>query len=93
MILKVFCLYDLKVGVFNTPFFMAHVGQAVRACMDLGRDRETMVGRHPADFALLEIGEYDDQNGMLVAINHRNLGSVVSMMGSEQGEFDLKAAQ
>ena len=31
MILKAFCLLDMKAGAFATPFFMHHDAQAVRA--------------------------------------------------------------
>lgn len=63
MMIKVFCLYDTKTGIFGTPFFMQHVGQAVRACQDLGADLSTTIGRHPADYMLCELGEFDDNSG------------------------------
>jgi hypothetical protein len=63
MIVKAFCLYDTKTGLFATPFFMAHVGQAIRACQDLGSDLNTTVGRHPADYMLCELGTFDDNTG------------------------------
>lgn len=80
MILKAFCLLDTKTGVFNTPFFMAHTAQAIRACADLGGDLNTTVGRHPADFALMEIGTFDDQTGTLYALPPHNLGLVVTFL-------------
>lgn len=63
MEMLVFTLLDTKSGVHSPPFFMAHTGQAVRACQDLGADRGTSVGRHPADFMLVQLGTWDDQNG------------------------------
>lgn len=80
MILKAFSLLDTKTGMFNTPFFMAHTGQAIRACMDLGADLSTTVGRHPADFALCEIGTFDDQAGVLHPHNPVQLGTVASFL-------------
>jgi len=68
MILKAFCLLDTKVSAFATPFFMPHIGNAVRACAELGQDMTTTVGRHPADFHLYEIGTYDDQTGLMEAL-------------------------
>lgn len=81
MILKAFSLLDIKVGVFNTPFFMAHTGQAIRACMELGQDMSTTVGRHPADFALCEIGVFDDQSGQLTPhLSPVQLGTVAGLL-------------
>lgn len=80
MILKAFALLDTKTGAFGTPFFMHHVAQAVRACIDLGGNLDTTVGRHPADYALVELGTFDDQTGVLQAIPPHNLGTVAGFL-------------
>lgn len=72
--LKVFSCYDVKAEVFGTPFMMAHAGQAVRAFKDLANDKQTTVGRHPQDFKLVQLGEWDDQDGEFV-----NQGPTVSL--------------
>lgn len=87
MILKAFSLLDTKAGIFHAPFFMAHIGQAIRACVDLGSDLQTTVGRHPADFALVEIGTFDDQTGQLDRIPPQQLGTVASMLPQRQQAF------
>lgn len=87
MIIKAFSLLDMKTGMFNTPFFMAHTGQAIRACMDLGQDMNTTVGRHPADFMLCEVGTFDDQTGQLLALNPLQLGTVASFLPRPQLEL------
>lgn len=98
MILKAFSLLDTKVSAFHTPFFMAHVGHAIRACSELGADLSTTVGRHPADFHLYEIGTYDDQSGILTAlypiVSHGPVLAFVPKQGQtglmlEQGGGDL----
>lgn len=80
MILIGFSLLDIKTGIFNTPFFMAHAGQAMRACVDLGQDRNTTVGRHPADFQLCQVGTFDDQTGMFSIGTPVPLGTVASFL-------------
>lgn len=92
MILTAFCLLDTKTGMFNAPFFMAHPGQAIRACIDLGQDMGTTVGRHPADFTLCEIGLFDDQTGQLEPVPTRQIGTVVSFLPhARQMPLDLSA--
>lgn len=78
--LIVFSLYDLKTGAYSTPFFMNHPGEAMRACVDLATDRNTTVGRHPADFALHKIGTFDQSTGLLQPQQPESLGSVQSML-------------
>ena len=55
MILRGFCLLDTKVSAFHAPFFLGHVGHAIRACAELASDLNTVVGRHPGDFVLYEV--------------------------------------
>lgn len=89
MILKAFGLLDMKVGAFGVPFFMAHVGQAIRAVTDLGQDANTTVGRHPADFALVELGTFDDASGALTACTPVNHGTVLGFLPQPQSEFPM----
>lgn len=65
MVLKVFSVLDTKGDVFLPPFFFSAVGQAVRAFSDLANDANTVVSRHPGDYRLTCIGEFDDQTGRL----------------------------
>lgn len=60
MIVKVFSVYDSKVEAYIQPFFMQSRGQAIRAFGDTAADVSTNIGKHPADFTLFELGEFDD---------------------------------
>lgn len=93
MILKAFSLLDQKVGTFSPPFFMSHVGQAIRAVTDLGQDLNTTVGRHPSDFALCEVGTFDDNTGQfeaMIAIHH---GTVLGFLPSRTPVFEDMTAE
>ena len=59
-----FSLYDMKTGIFGTPFFTVHPAHAVRSVADLAADLSTVVGRHPADYTLYQVGQFDDSTGM-----------------------------
>lgn len=89
MQLRIFALYDIKSGAHGTPFFMHHVGEAVRACIDLGQDANTTVGRHPADFALHELGTFETDTGLIVPQQPVSHGSVVSFLPRPQGAGPL----
>ncbi|UIB81480.1 nonstructural protein [Flyfo microvirus Tbat2_160] len=66
MILKIFTIYDSKVEAYMQPFFMQSKGAALRAFTDTISDRSTQFSKHPQDFTLFEIGEYDDSTGTLL---------------------------
>lgn len=67
MKLKIFSVLDTKADAFQTPFFMPSTGQAVRAFKDLSNDGQSLVSRHPADFQLCCIGEFDDTNARVIS--------------------------
>lgn len=75
MMMKVFAVYDTKALCYATPFFMGSAGTAIRAFSDLVNDNQSSVSKHPTDYILFEIGEFDDQTAKLVSLKEpRNLG-------------------
>lgn len=75
MKLKAFSIYDTKALAYGVPFFMSSVGQATRAFADLSNDPQSMVFKHPTDFVLFEIGEFNDSDGVICSVSpYRNLG-------------------
>lgn len=61
---KVYTVYDSKVESYMNPFLMQTKGQAIRAFADSVNDEKTQFYKHPEDFTLFEIGEYDDASGV-----------------------------
>jgi len=60
MLHKVFTVFDTKVEAYNQPFFMKSRGEAIRAFSDIVNDKNHAFNRHPEDYVLFELGEYDD---------------------------------
>lgn len=67
MKLRVFAVRDVKAEGFDRPFTMGSAGQAVRQFGDWCRDGQTLLGKHPEDFQLYEVGFFDDQSAELEA--------------------------
>lgn len=57
---KVYSIYDQKAGIYNKPFYMINEQVATRSCIDLLDDPSTDLAKHPEDFTLYELGDYDD---------------------------------
>lgn len=89
MILNVYSLLDTKVSTFSSPFFFHHNGAAIRMCMDAGADLTTHVGRHPADFTLFLLGQFDDQLGTFILGTPVNLGTVLSFLPNPPAKLPL----
>lgn len=56
---------DAKAEIYMRPWFVQTAGVAIRSFMDeVNReDKDNQLFNHPSDFALYQIGEYDDNEG------------------------------
>lgn len=68
MIQKVFGVRDTKALAFLQPFFSVSVPAAVRAFGDaINENPNSPLGKHPEDYILYELGDFDDNSGELIA--------------------------
>lgn len=63
MKLKVFTVFDKAVGAHLQPFFARSKGEAIRSFTDACSDGKSQFCRHPADYYLVELGDFDDGSG------------------------------
>ena len=69
MKLKVYSVHDQAAEAFIQPFFMHNDGLAMRAFSDNVNSREeNNISKHPEQFALFQIGEFDDQKGVIESL-------------------------
>lgn len=66
MLVQVYSIRDRKAESFMQPFFSLADGMAARSFSDMVNDPGQMVARHPEDFDLYAIGQFDDTDGRLV---------------------------
>lgn len=75
MKLLMFAVYDSKAKAFCRPFFAAVEAVALRAFEGGANDVDSEIGRHPADFSLFQVGEFDDDTGVVKPLDqHVNFG-------------------
>ena len=67
MLLKIFSVYDSKVGAYMQPFFMRSKGEAIRGFTEIANDGKSSISVHPEDYTLFELGEFFDDSGVLSA--------------------------
>lgn len=63
MKIKMFAVLDKQPNAYMQPFFALTAGQAARMFGDLVADNNSQVSKHPEDYALFHVGEFDDQSG------------------------------
>lgn len=63
MKLKVFAIHDVKADLYGPPFTMNNQAEALRAFADLADDSNTTIGKHPGDYRLMMVAEWDNVKG------------------------------
>lgn len=71
-------VYDKKTAIFERPFTVRHIGEAIREWDVVRKDPQTKFGKNPEDFSLHQIGYYDDSKGQFENITpHTHLADGV----------------
>ncbi len=68
MKLQAFAVRDSKAEAFFPPFFQGTVGQGERTFVDLCRDGNVELSKHPGDYQLYLVGGFDSETGALSAV-------------------------
>lgn len=64
--LQMYSIFDKKAAVFDRPFFVQHVQEAMRAvqaAFDTPKDRAPWFVRNPEEYALYLVGSFDQAAG------------------------------
>lgn len=90
MKLKMYSVYDCKVEAYLQPFFMRSKGEALRAWGQTVNDEQTQFCRHPADFTLFEIGEFEENSCKFKIYESKiALGTALEFKNNPQGQMPL----
>lgn len=75
MIRSVCAIFDVGIQTFNLPIFVPHTGAATRSFADEVRRvaDENQLNKHPEDFDLYKLGEFDDQAGAFMSLERPQL--------------------
>lgn len=65
MLFKIFSIHDSKAQAYFPPFFLPTIAMAVRTFEDMANDKNNNIGKHPEDFTLFHIGEFDDTTSII----------------------------
>lgn len=68
--LQIFSVYDKKAVAYGNPFYYHQKGQAIRGFEDAVNEPTSPFGKHPEDFALFHIGEWDDTTGVITPLKN-----------------------
>lgn len=80
--MKVFAysIFDDAVKKFNQPFFARTASEMYRIMDDVLRDPNSQLARHPKDFFIYKVGEFDLETGLFDAPDHPSCIAPISDM-------------
>jgi len=69
MNLSMFTVYDQAAKLHHAPFVMPQIAMANRAFTDWVNNPEHPYGKHPEDYSLLRIAEWNEDDGQLIPLD------------------------
>jgi len=64
---------DSAVDAYGVPVFVRAKGEALRGFMDEVRRVDSPMNKHPSDYTLFFIGQYDDATGTMQPVSPQQL--------------------
>jgi len=92
--MNIYTIYDIKANAYLTPFFLPTDGMATRTFADCANDPQHQFGKHPEDYILWKIGNYDDAIGIITPLEtHEALGKAVEYLDpNAHQQLDIQEA-
>lgn len=87
MKLFLFSILDVKSGVYLVPFPARSETDAVRSVASSKSDpaiADTPIATHPQDFSLMLLGCFDDESGVISAVQPFCVATLASIFGSDR---------
>lgn len=76
MVHEMFAVWDSKAEEYMNPFVASTKGLAIRSFIGYATEKDSVVGKYPADFSLFHLGSFDTVTGVFKCLNAPlNLGS------------------
>lgn len=65
-----YAVFDRKAEMYSQPFLEIKDGTAIRAVQDIViNNKDHAFAKHPSDFSLHRLGEYDEATGVITGKN------------------------
>lgn len=81
MIQFIYTIHDNKAAAYLPPFYLHNKNMAIRSFADCVQEEGHQFNKHPEDYSLWEIGEFDDLTGEIIYHTpHKALGTGVDYL-------------
>lgn len=78
-------IFDSKVKIFTQPYLFVNKGAALRTWQEAANDPQSPYCKHPEDFTMFIVGEYNDETGILTHLTaFESLGNALQFKNIQQ---------
>jgi hypothetical protein len=80
-----YTVYDCKSETYSKPSYHLAPGDAIRAFATAANEKtQSMIGKHPEDFSMFEIGSWDPRTGKIELWESRkHIANAIDLVESE----------
>ena len=75
MLTNVYSVYDVTSETFGSPFLLLTDGLAMRSFYEAAINTQTEISKYPDEYVLYNIGQYDDDTGLMVPKEPKRLNT------------------
>ena len=87
----IFTIFDAAAEAYLPPFILHAEGMAIRAFTDCINDPNHQFSKHPKDYNLFTVGEFDDQKGLITPLQvQKPLGNGLSFLAQSEDKAQLE---
>lgn len=63
--MKIYAIFDEAIESYGQPIFTRTAGQALRSFSDEVKNPESPFNKHPEDYSIYYMGEFNEQTGII----------------------------
>lgn len=84
--MKIYTIYDKKTETYGRPFFERSDQAALRSVRTVVNtpEQHNQYYKYPGDFELVQIGQYNDESGMLEAMTPQKLTELKALQDNTE---------
>lgn len=84
MNLKIYAIFDKLQNTFHTPMFQHNDGTLIRVMTQAVNDKESFLYKSPQDYAVYEVGQWDDVGTLVGMENNRKVIEMLELVDKER---------
>lgn len=78
--LQLLAVKDRQLNAFMRPFAAQTIGQAIRSFRDETNNAQSEINKHPEDYELYHLGEFEEENGVIIGITPKQVALATNLI-------------